>query len=497
MSETNSRTPSGPPPHFLVLVPGYMGSQLRDRTSGQVVWIDFSTIPVNPFEWETWVTNLLAKMRYPNPDLEPAGIVKEVVFVPPLFKQEQYGRLITALEQLGYVGDETLPEKERNLYCFSYDWRQDNRLSGRQLGQAVDHWCSLHPGAKAWLIGHSNGGIVSRWYIEKEGGQDKVGRLFLMASPWDGAPKAMHVMFSGLDTLFRPGFNLFNIPLRTRDLVRTFPSAYQLLPVVDPFLHDANNQVIDPFTGQGWLSDPAQIGMLTDGRRFNQELGTTLSVETLCFFGRQLSTTTAGLVRYQAGGAWQAVDWADTSVGDGTVPERSAVHPHASARLPFVASHGDIYVLPAVFEFLRWELVDKYLSPALTDTQVRERAAKLTPHLQVLFNVDASSYAPGGEIRAQVRVTAVQTNLAVSDAEVSVTSAWRGSLPGSNVPNPPASSPRADLFEELPNRGLYTGSLPVPSAPGYYSLKALVKAIGEPAVDLEEWIAVEAPPKLD
>ena len=47
-------------------------------------------------------------------------------------------------------------------------------------------------------MGHSMGGIAARWYIEKEGGRDFVSRLFLMASPWNGAPKAMHSIFMGL-----------------------------------------------------------------------------------------------------------------------------------------------------------------------------------------------------------------------------------------------------------------------------------------------------------
>jgi hypothetical protein len=41
------------------------------------------------------------------------------------------------------------------------------------------------------------------------------------------------------------------------------------------------------------------------------------------------------------------------------VPERSASHPNASNRLPFIATYGDIYIAPPVLEFLRW-LQDKY-----------------------------------------------------------------------------------------------------------------------------------------
>ena len=37
--------PVGVGPHFVVFVPGYLGSRLRDKTTDQIVWGDFSSIP--------------------------------------------------------------------------------------------------------------------------------------------------------------------------------------------------------------------------------------------------------------------------------------------------------------------------------------------------------------------------------------------------------------------------------------------------------------------
>ena len=62
-----------------------------------------------------------------NP-LEPRGIVDEVVIVPNLIKQDQYNRLGDYLvEDLGY-------ERGVDFFEFAYDWRQDVRISARQLG---------------------------------------------------------------------------------------------------------------------------------------------------------------------------------------------------------------------------------------------------------------------------------------------------------------------------------------------------------------------------
>ncbi len=115
------------PPHFLVIVPGYMGSTLRNKKTGQTIWVDFSTIPLNPLQWGGWLDNLLQQMAYPNDDLEAASIMNEVMFVPPWAKQEHYGRLILSLQAMGYRANPArYTEQELTCYTFPYDWRQDN-----------------------------------------------------------------------------------------------------------------------------------------------------------------------------------------------------------------------------------------------------------------------------------------------------------------------------------------------------------------------------------
>jgi pimeloyl-ACP methyl ester carboxylesterase len=472
------------PPHFIVIVPGYMGSKLRDKTTGKIVWVDFSTIPANPLKWEGWLESLFAKMAYPNDDLEPAGIVEDVMFVPPWAKQEQYGRLVVALEKMGYKANQKkYSEEECNLYTFSYDWRQDNRISARQLGEAVERWSAFHPGAKAWLIGHSNGGIVSRWYTEKLGGKDWVGKLILMGSPWDGAPKGLKVMFRGFDSMFRKGFNFFDIHTRTRDLVRTFPSAYQLIPVHNPFLRDLNNQLVDVFQGEGWLDDPKQRQMLSESKRFNEELGNGLSVETLCFFGRKLPTLTNGVVHFEAGSRWSDIEWFALESGDGTVPERSAVNPNAAAKLPFIVGHGDIYVNPAVLEFLRWELVDKFTAPSFATLVVGGKTINFEP--------DQDTFEPGQPIRVWATIADTDTGAPVGKARIDVKLAWRAALPGSKQAKPKGALPKARLQASAQTPGRYEGNLAAPQLDGYYTLKAKVSIAGENPVELDELIAVE------
>lgn len=473
------------PAHFIVIVPGYMGSKLRSRAAGETVWVDFRSIPKNPARWGDWLDGLLQALAYPSDDLEPAGIMDEVIFVPPWAKQEQYGRLFQALETMGYQANAALhAERDLNVYGFSYDWRQDNAISARQLGAAIERWRGYHPGAQAWIIAHSNGGLVARWYIEKEGGQEHVGRLFLMGSPWDGTPKSMRMLFSGIDMLFRRRFNLFNIPQRSRDLVRTFPSLYQLVPYASPFLYDTSGQAVDPLTHAEWLANDAQRQLLLAGRRFNQDLGTNLSVETLCFFGRKQATTTSGIVHLDAGGRWESIEWQAHEAGDGTLPEHSAVHPDADQKLPFAVGHGDIYVSPAVLEFLEWQLRAQYELP---------RAALVTPALQVLFDADRDSYSPAETIAASVQVLGPEDEAGqrppVKGVGITAKLDWEGPLPGAKEARTGPRSVRTQLVET--EAGQYRGQLRAPRAEGYYRLTAEVTAPGRTSVSLSELITVE------
>ncbi|MFN2199000.1 MAG: CHAT domain-containing protein [Anaerolineales bacterium] len=479
-----SNQPRTPPKHFVVFVPGYMGSQLRSRSTGEIVWIDLPAMLRNPLQLPQAVDEMFGQMEYPNPDLEPAGILEQVVFAPPLFKQEQYGRMLDALRNMGYHIDPQDPV-DPAAYTFAYDWRQDNRISARQLGEKILSLQDRHPGAKAWLIGHSNGGIVSRWYIEKEGGKDHVGRLFLMGSPWDGAPKAIQVMQDGLNVLFMRLFNLLGIPSRTRDLIRSFPSFYQLIPYTNPFLRTPDNQALDVYGDPSWLETDAQRAMLADARQFNQDLGTTLSVETLCFFGYRKETTTGGIVTRDAGGLWTRIDWDRTEAGDGTVPERSAVHPQAKEKLPFQVGHGDIYVNTDVLEKLEWELVRKYRAGVLAEAT--------TSKFRIMFEPMGDVFEPGETIPLWATVKQVETGAPEFEAEIDVRLVLRMalSLEQSGPLEVPDVSVRLAPSETTPGR--YEGELTAPELEGYYRLAATVRAAGE-IVPLEELVLVERPP---
>lgn len=487
----------GVPQHFIVFVPGIMGSKLQKGSTGEIAWIDFSTLPPLPWKWDDWVNDLLTTLRYPNDDLVPAGIVDDVLFLPPWIKQEQYSRMFAALERLGYRTDPLRhSEEERNVYAFAYDWRQDNRTSARQLAQSIERWRGFHPDAQVWIIAHSMGGLVSRWYIEKEEGKDHVSRLFLVASPWDGAPKALTMLTEGLSVLFRKQFGFFaDVQRQTRDLIRTFPSAYQLLPYQNPFLHGQGNEVVDLYSPALWLEDPHQRELLLDGRAFNEELGRETSVETLCFFGVKQLTTTNGVVTVAANNRWDGIAWQRNGAGDGTVPERSAVHRAAAEKLPFAAGHGDIYVNPALLEKLEWELIGRYQPGVLAEVEA--------DGLHIMFEPTPSgaapeteqvTYEPGERVSMRASVKERDSGRGVLDATITATAVWHQALPGSQTTALADTLPSARLVGSVDGSGTYEGELAAPQQEGYYRLEAAVDVPGHRTVYLEELILVEAPP---
>ncbi len=109
------------PDHFIVLIPGYMGSKLRDKDTKKVVWMDVPSILKDPLHIGASIEGILSALAYPG-NLEAGGIVDQVLFIPPWVKQEQYGALLTEFKQAGFRDDPDKPPFDRPVvFTFSYD----------------------------------------------------------------------------------------------------------------------------------------------------------------------------------------------------------------------------------------------------------------------------------------------------------------------------------------------------------------------------------------
>lgn len=399
-------TAQGAPPHFIVIVPGLLGTNLYDARAGDYVWGNFQPVRMHI---SAWLDDLLLRLKYPNPSLVPVSVMSEVVIARPWAKLDCYNRLLDWLDHIGYrTGREAKEQGQADVdvYTFAYDWRQDNRISAKQLGDAIRNWRQQHGGARAWIIAHSNGGLVSRWYIENEGGHESVGKLILIGAPWHGVPKAMQLLHHGLDTFLRkkwyyPLGAMIDLPFRTLPVIRSFPSLYQLLPFEDPFLFTQDNFPVDLKSSSDWLDNASERALHADGVRFFQELGASSRVETICFIGTNLRTINRGFAKMGALNRILHIDWKPDGDGDETVPTANALvtsettKPLSLIMFPRV-SHGNLYATEQTFAQLEVELVSKYRGSPLMRSN--GTGAQGTLHL------DDDFYAPGQSVEFEVEI---------------------------------------------------------------------------------------------
>lgn len=315
--------------HPVVFVPGIMGSELwlgKER-----IWPNLKLLFKEP-----------EFLKYPGiPGIEPRGILQEVVVVPNLIKLEQYSQLGDYLvEDLGYT-------RGKDFFEFAYDWRQDIRLTAKQLSQFID----ALPVKPIKLVAHSLGTLVSRYYVERLGGKDKVDKLILMGGPHLGTPAAVSSLLFGPDVL---PFGLMGETLRK--VISTFYTSYQILPVyacgIDQFGQPYNFMKDD-----GWLA-PEQKPFWRAARDFKRELGLSTSVPTTCIFGYgQKTVDRIKLHRNPDEKITQSV-YESRANGDGSVPENSAILEGADFH-PVHQQHGILFVDNDVKMRLRLELIGK------------------------------------------------------------------------------------------------------------------------------------------
>jgi pSer/pThr/pTyr-binding forkhead associated (FHA) protein len=311
----------------VVFLPGLMGSELW--LGSERVWPDAKTLFTNPELY-----------RYPSDlPLEPRSIVDEVVIVPNLIKMDQYNRLGDYLvEELNY-------RRDVDFFEFPYDWRQDVRISARQLGQLIE---SLPRSQPVVLIGHSLGTMVSRYYIERLGGHKHVERVILMGGPNKGAVKAVVSM------LVAPQVLPFGIMgERMRQICLSFPSSYQILPDY-PACTDQHGTKFNILEDDRWL-DEQYKPLLKIGREFRNELELAATIPTVAVFGYGLETISEVSVVRDADGKIQDVDYLSENIGDASVLEQSAYLPGSEIH-PVQQNHGSLFVDNDVKMRLKLEL---------------------------------------------------------------------------------------------------------------------------------------------
>ena len=217
----------------IVLLPGIMGSVLQKDKK------DFFALSCSA-GWRAFISRgksleqmLLHGDDPDGRDLEDGvfatRLMSDAHLIPGFFKVDGYTRISEFITQTfelikGSPDDATKPA---NYFEFPYDWRRHNCVSAAKLQKLINErlpqWreSSGNDTAKVILIGHSMGGLVSRYYLEKLEGWKDCRALITFGTPYRGSVNALNFLSNGYKKRL----------IDLSEVLRSFSSAYELLPI--------------------------------------------------------------------------------------------------------------------------------------------------------------------------------------------------------------------------------------------------------------------------
>ena len=211
----------------IIIIPGIMGSRLYDKDNN-LVWGDSLSVALSSFNIKKTGENLrIENDLYVKNDT--GFVLGGGLFLEPIKEKDsrEYGTIDSYKELVNYLCDTYSSEPEnsevnRDIYFYSYDWRQSNSESAKVLAELL----SQRGITKATFICHSMGGLVLSNYIDQNG-TDSIESAITLGTPYEGAAKLLRAVLteSVLDGI--GGF--FNHSLYTSGL--TYAVKTQLLGV--------------------------------------------------------------------------------------------------------------------------------------------------------------------------------------------------------------------------------------------------------------------------
>ncbi len=255
----------GPDRNPVIVIPGLLGTRLRDPISGQLVWGAFDGTAANPSD-----PRQLRQIALPigrgdeallklSDDVVPAGVLDRarVTFIGLPVELKIYAGILQTLGVGGYV-DESLGRSGAIDYgtdhytCFQYpyDWRRDNVDGAQALATFIElrtksvrderakRFGIKNAPVRFDIVAHSMGGLIARYFLmygtqdlPEDGSLPKVtwegaryvDKVVIVATPNAGSVLALQNLVEGRQ--FAP-----LMPHYPAALLGTFPSLAQLLP---------------------------------------------------------------------------------------------------------------------------------------------------------------------------------------------------------------------------------------------------------------------------
>ena len=197
----------------IIIIPGLMGTTLVNAKGEEV--------------WPKSASNL-AFSRFDElaADLENDGIVPGRLF-DSLAGIDFYGTLLETLEQVGrYEKSQAgspvpaLMKNKRRYYVFLYDWRKSNFEAVQGLHALIEQVRQDYrdPALKVDIIAHSNGGLISRYYLQYgpqtaanranptpwTEGESRIRRIAMLGTPNLGSVVSVSRLYQGFRIGVRP-----------------------------------------------------------------------------------------------------------------------------------------------------------------------------------------------------------------------------------------------------------------------------------------------------
>ncbi len=222
---------------FRIFIPGYYGSHLIDRSTGNLIWANSKELL---FGKQTLALDIPG-LKIPNAlQLEAHEIIEKIPVVSPFFAVSVYGPTMKMLRSISKTEIHTIP----------YDWRKDPLHAVLLLDRKVRHLRELDPECEIDLISHSFGSVIASYYLrygtqdyananENWFGLQKFRKVILSAAPFRGTMALFRNVFKGLQ-------RGFNDQLLSPLAFSTFEStAFLLPPPPRDLLLDENLKVVD------------------------------------------------------------------------------------------------------------------------------------------------------------------------------------------------------------------------------------------------------------
>ncbi|PTL82182.1 CHAT domain-containing protein [Vitiosangium sp. GDMCC 1.1324] len=253
----------------VVLLPGLLGSVLVDRNGKEIWGLSGGALLRALTSLGGSVESLALKSdsggELADDGVRASKVLPDTQLLPGFWKVDGYTQVARTLEsRLGLIPG-------ANFFTFPYDWRRDIRITAKRLASEAEGWLYQWrtknggtPESRLILVGHSMGGIVARYFLECLGGWKNTRALITFGTPHRGSFMALQALALGFRKSLGP-VKLFDLS----EMVRSLPSAYQLLPTY-PSIEMPDKRLVRPGEAQGIPNlDPKRAA---EGLAFQREI---------------------------------------------------------------------------------------------------------------------------------------------------------------------------------------------------------------------------------